>query len=231
MNRSSKICAAPGMTMMAALLSVAVAAPAAAQEEDTHVTPSAGSAGGASKQVFVPADFARFAPKNAYDMLVQVPGFSIRDNDDLRGLGQATGNVLFNGERPSNKSDDMYTQLSRISVGDVERIEIVDGATLNLPGLSGQVANIIYRADSFSGQFAWRPQFRAHHTDPLLTRGDVSISGRAGAVEYGLALNNDDSARSGAGGLTEIRDGTGSLIETRQDAWNTHYDTPKCRGG
>src|SRR3546814_11676448 len=99
---------------------------------------------------------------------------------------QATGNVLFNGERPSNKADDMYTQLSRIPGGNVERIEIVDGATLDIPGLSGQVANIVYRADGISGQFSWKPQFRPHYTDPLLTRGDGRVRGRAGAIECGI---------------------------------------------
>lgn len=183
-----------------------------------------------ARQVYTPADFARYAPNNAYDMLSQVPSFQIRDNENLRGLGQATGNVLFNGERPSNKADDMYTQLSRIPAGNVERIEIVDGATLNIPGLSGQVANIVYRAASFSGQFSWKPQFRAHYTDPLLTRGDVSVRGRTGEIEYEAALNNDDSARSGAGGPTLIYDGAGNIIERRKDIWNTHYDTPKLSG-
>lgn len=183
-----------------------------------------------ARQVYTPADFARYAPNNAYDMLSQVPSFQIRDNENLRGLGQATGNVLFNGERPSNKADDMYTQLSRIPAGNVERIEIVDGATLNIPGLSGQVANIVYRAASFSGQFSWKPQFRAHYTDPLLTRGDVSVRGRTGEIEYDAALNNDDSARSGAGGPTLIYDGAGNIIERRKDIWNTHYDTPKLSG-
>ncbi|MDR6834159.1 MULTISPECIES: TonB-dependent receptor plug domain-containing protein [unclassified Sphingopyxis] len=196
--------------------------PAAAE-----VPPSANSA---ARQVYTPADFTRYAPKNAYDMLNQVPGFSIRDNENLRGLGQATGNVLFNGERPSNKGDDMYTQLSRIPAGNVERIEIVDGATLDIPGLSGQVANIVYRADAFSGQFSWRPEFRAHYTDPLFTRADVSVRGRSGDVEYEAALNNDESARSGAGGPTLISDGTGNIIERRDDVWNTHYDTPKLSG-
>ena len=183
-----------------------------------------------ARQVYAPADFARYAPNNAYDMLVQVPGFQIRDNEQLRGLGQATGNVLFNGERPSNKADDMYTQLSRIPAGNVERIEIVDGATLDIPGLSGQVANIVYRADSFSGQFSWKPQFRAHYTDPLFTRGDVSVRGRTGEIEYEAALSNDDSARSGAGGPTTITDGAGAVIERRKDIWHTHYDTPKLSG-
>lgn len=181
----------------------------------------------AQGQVYAPADFARYAPRNAYDMLTQVPGFSIRDNDEVRGLGQATGNVLFNGTRPSTKSDDIYTLLTRIPAANVERIEIVDGAGLDIPGLSGQVANLVFRADSFSGQFSWKPQARPHYTDPLLTRGDISVRGRKGTVEYELGLNNDDSSRSGAGGPTVITNGAGEVIERRKDIWNTHQDSPK----
>lgn len=215
----------------AALSALPVAAQDATVAGDAP-PPVAASAGatGTARQVFAPADFARYAPKNAYDMLVQVPGFSIRDNENLRGLGQATGNVLFNGERPSNKADDMYTQLSRIPAENVERIEIVDGATLDIPGLSGQVANIVYRADNISGQFSWKPEFRAHYTDALFTRADVSVRGRSGQIEYEAALSNDDSARSGAGGPTLIYDGAGNIIERREDSWNTHYDTPKLSG-
>lgn len=197
--------------------------PATAAAVDTPARSAAG-------QVFTPADFTRFAPRNAYDMLVRVPGFQIRESEELRGLGQATGNVLFNGQRPSAKSDTLFTQLSRIPAATVARIEVVDGATLDLPGLSGQVANVVYKADTFSGQFSWRPEFRAHHTDPLLTRGDVSVSGRAGPVQYELSLNNDDSARSGAGGPTLIRDAAGRITERRDDVWNTHYDTPRLTG-
>ncbi|WP_447760184.1 TonB-dependent receptor plug domain-containing protein [Sphingopyxis panaciterrae] len=226
------------LVSLAAVAAAISVFPAAAQEAPvTGDTPPPASteapAGGVSRtarQVYTPADFTRYAPKNAYDMLQQVPGFAIRDNEDLRGLGLATGNVLFNGKRPSNKGDDMYTQLSRIPAGNVERIEIVDGAALDLPGLSGQVANIVYRADGVSGQFSWKPEFRAHYTDPLFTRGDISLRGRTGAIEYEVALNNDDSARSGAGGPTLITDGAGNIVERRSDIWNTHYDTPKLSG-
>ncbi|MGB3845589.1 MAG: TonB-dependent receptor plug domain-containing protein [Sphingopyxis sp.] len=223
------------LTSLSALAAVLAATPAMAQDAagDTSTpAPTQASAGGQrpTGQVYTPADFARYAPKNAYDMLIQVPGFSIRDNENLRGLGVATGNVLFNGERPSNKADDMYTQLSRIPAGDVERIDVVDGATLDLPGLSGQVANVVYRADDFSGQFSWRPEFRAYYTDRLFTRGSISVRGRTGTIEYEAALDNDDSARSGAGGLTLIRDANGNLIERRNDIWHTHYDTPKLSG-
>lgn len=226
------------LVSLVAVAAALSAVPAMAQEAaPTGDTPPpaptevpVGGISSAARQVYVPADFTRYAPNNAFDMLNQVPSFQIRDNENLRGLGQATGNVLFNGERPSNKGDDMYTQLSRIPAGNVERIEIVDGATLDLPGLSGQVANIIYRADAFSGQFSWKPEFRAHYTDPLFTRGDVSVRGRSGDVEYEVAFNNDDARRSGAGGPTLIYDGAGTTIERRRDVWNTHYDTPKLSG-
>ena len=193
---------------------------------DAQPTASAPSSG----QVYTRADFTRYAPRNAYDMLSQVPGFTIRDSEQLRGLGQATGNVLFNGQRSSNKSDSMYTLLTRIPADNVERIEILDGASLDIPGLSGQVANIVFRANQLSGQFSWRPEFRAHFTDPLLTRGDVSVSGRRGALEYEFGLDNGDSSRSGAGGETLIYDGAGNITERRFDIWNTHYDSPKLSG-
>lgn len=221
------------MAVAAALSTPVLAQETAAPTGDTPPpapTAIAPTATSTARQVYTPADFARYAPNNAYDMLIQVPSFQIRDNENLRGLGQATGNVLFNGERPSNKADDMYTQLSRIPASNVERIEVVDGATLDIPGLSGQVANIVYRADAFSGQFSWKPEFRAHYTDPLFTRADVSVRGRTGAIEYEVALNNDDSARSGAGGPTLIYVGARNITERRKDIWNTHYDTPKLSG-
>ena len=182
------------------------------------------------RQVYTAADFTRFAPKNAYDMVRNIPGFSIRENEQLRGLGQATGNILFNGERPSNKSDFLFNQLQRISASSVKRIEIVDGGTLDVPGLSGQVANIVFEADNFSGQFEWKPQTRAHFTDPLFTRGQVSASGKSGSLEYEVGLNNDDSGRSGAGGPTEIFDGAGTRTELREDIWTSRYDSPKLSG-
>src|SRR3546814_18488881 len=65
---------------------------------------------------------------------------------------------------------------------------------------------------------------------PLLTRGDVSVRGRSGEIEYEASLNNDDSARSGAGGPTLIYDGADNIIERRKDIWHPHYDTPKLSG-
>ena len=217
-----------------AAASLIIASPAFSQEQtQTGAAPAPGAATESAAgvrgeiQVYTNADFQRYAPRNANDMLVQVPGFSIRDSEDLRGLGQASGNVLFNMQRPSTKSDDLYALLSRIPAGNVERIEILDGASLDIPGLSGQVANIVYKADAFSGQFSWSPEYRAHFADPLLTRGNLSISGRLGSIEYEVGLNNDEARRSAAGGPTLIYDALANVIETREDVWTANYDAPK----
>lgn len=193
-------------------------------------TEVAGATRTAERAVYSLADFNRFAPRNAWDMLTQVPGFSIKESQERRGLGQATGNVLLNGTRPSNKSDDLRTQLSRIPAGTVDRIEIVDGATLDIPGLSGQVANIVFKANDMSGQFEWRPTVRAHYADPLLTRALVSMSGGVGDFQYELGLSNDDARHSAAGGPTVMRNGAGETVEQRHDVWTSNQNTPKLSG-
>jgi len=218
-------------------LAIGLAIPAWAQDsgDAPPPVPAAAPAPGTGqavegRQVYSPADFARYSPKNAYDMILNLPGFQVRENETLRGMGQQTGNVLFNGARPSNKSDLFSVQLQRIPAANVVRIEIVDGATLDIPGLSGQIANIVFKSAAFSGQYEWKPQVRPHFTDPLFTRGQVSATGTAGSLEYEIGLNNDDSGRSGAGGPTEIFDAAGNRTELREDIWTSRYDSPKLSG-
>ena len=212
---------------------VALSAPAFAQDAApaTGDAPPPVSAPAGTKRVFTPADFTRFAPRTALDMLNQVPGFSIRGEDtSSRGLGQASGNVLLNGKRVSGKSTDPVTALQAIPAGNVLRIEIVDAAEVDVPGLTGQVANVVYEAKKkFGGQFTYRPEFRVHYADPLYTRGDVSVSGTTGPVEYTVSLKNDAS-RSSAGGPTIITRGDGSLFETREDSWTGNFDQPQISG-
>jgi hypothetical protein len=138
--------------------------------------------------------------------------------------------VLLNGKRISGKSTDPVTALQAIPAGNVSRIEIVDAAEVDVPGLTGQVANVVYEAKKkVSGQFSYRPEFRAHYADPLLTRGDVSVSGTSGPIEYTVSLKNDGS-RSAAGGPTIITRGDGSLFETRDDSWTGNFDQPQISG-
>jgi hypothetical protein len=198
------------------------AAPAMADEARIEAVPVQ-----TAKRVFTPADFTQFAPRNALDMLVQVPGFSIRETEQGRGLGQADGNVLVNSKRLTSKSDGIETQLTRIPVASVERIELVDAATLDVPGLTGLVANIVAKTDAFSGQFYWSPRFRAHYAAPLWTRAEVSVSGKTGAVDYTLSLSNTGAGRGAAGGPSRITDAAGLLTEQRIDIFRYQGEAPK----
>lgn len=182
-----------------------------------------------SKRTYLPAEFAQFAPRTAYDMLSRVPGFGIKEESEERGLGDATGNVVINGQRVSGKSNDVVTELTRIPAQNVERIEIVDGATLNVPGLTGQVANVIVRSTGITGQWAYRPEFRSYYADPLLTRFEVSVSGTKGPVQYTIGLDNRGN-RSGAGGPAWIYSRTGALLESRDEEWRSNAERPRLSG-
>ena len=177
-------------------------------------------------RTYSPADFTRYAPRTALDMLEQVPGFVIREAVQERGLGQATGNVLLNGQRLSGKSNDVLTQLGQVPAGNVVRIEIRDGATLDIPGLSGQVANVVTKAGGISGQWEWRPDFRRYYTDPQLTRGSISVSGSQGPFDYTVGVDNSAN-HSGAGGGTNIYNADGSFREYRNEAWTGEIDQPR----
>jgi hypothetical protein len=189
----------------------------------TGALAQAPAAAPAVKRSYVPADFARFAPKTAYDMLNQVPGFTIISADNERGLGQASENVLINGQRVANKSGGAVDELQRVSITNVERIDIVDAASLGIAGLSGQVANVILKAErKATGQFEWKPDFRAHYSKPNLFRGSVSYNGSIGDLDYTLSLENN--AKRGAMGGDDYRvlSSTGALIERRDEAnWNS----------
>jgi len=177
-------------------------------------------------RIFMPADFTQFAPRNAFDMLQQVPGFQIKGSDEgSRGLGQADENVLINGRRLSSKSDGVRDQLGRIPAGNVVRIEIVEGATLNVPGLSGQVANVIVESSDLSGQFTWNSGFRAHNAAARLYGGEISVSGSSDDFGYTLSLSNNNW-RFGADGPIEITDAVGTITERQSSQFDGGLDNP-----
>ncbi len=182
-------------------------------------------------RTYTPADFARFAPRNALDMLNQVPGFAIVESDnERRGLGQATGNVLINGERFSGKSTDIFTELRRISAANVARIEIVDGATLNISGLTGQVANIITTNQGLSGNFVYRPQIRARRTPARLLNGEISINGSIDpATQYSLSFRND-SFRNGNAGPETVFTPAGVILDVRDEVLFVDGEQPRLSG-
>ncbi|QYJ07929.1 TonB-dependent receptor plug domain-containing protein [Qipengyuania flava] len=211
-------------------LAASFAAPAHAQDEagDSEANAVLAPPPSDGAQVFEPAYFAQFAPRNALDMVSRIPGFTISGGNDQgqRGLGQANQNVIVNGERFSSKSDSLRDQLRRIPASDVIRIEILDGNSTNVPGLTGQVANVVYTRSETSGQFRWETGFRAHNTEAQLFGGEASITGSSGALDYTISISNDNN-RFGADGPTIITDGTGALIEEQYTKLSGKFDNPK----
>jgi len=192
--------------------------------------PTAGAGATTPLRSFDPGYFDRFAPRTALDMVRQIPGFSIAEGEDRRGLGQGGSNVLINGERFSGKSNDVVSELGRIGASNVIRIELIDGATLNLPGLTGQVVNIVSKVDSLTGQFRWSPRVRFRRTDPQFLDGEVSISGKAGKIAYTLSLSND-SFRNGNAGIERVLDANGAVTDRRYEELYVDGDRPRIAAG
>ncbi|NJM49750.1 MAG: TonB-dependent receptor plug domain-containing protein [Sphingomonadales bacterium] len=181
------------------------------------------------KQIYDAALFARFVPQTAEDMVRQIPGFTITGGGGERGLGEATQNVLINGQRINGKSNDAFTLLGRTPAAAVVRIEILDGASLNIPGLSGQVLNLISENNGIKGSFGWSPRWREKIDTPWLNV-EVNLSGKLADGDFTLGLNNRNSYRAGGWGAEIVRNGAGELQYVRDFFSTFDGDNPKIAG-
>jgi hypothetical protein len=191
----------------------------------------ASAAAAAAREVYTPDDFARYAPRTALDMIERIPGFEVSGGGgggSGRGLGEATGNLLINGDRLTSKSVSTRDQLARIPADNVIRIDVVDGATLDIPGLSGRVANIIVQRGGMSGQFEWDPQVSTGTADANWIDGNVSISGSSGSIDYTLALRDGSFVR-GSAGPAIFTDAAG-LVDERLNIATTSRHQPTVSG-
>ncbi|WP_298913174.1 hypothetical protein [uncultured Algimonas sp.] len=218
------------------IVSQAVSVTAAAQTVDTLQADARTTEGGTGQTVppapadnAYPADyFALYVPRTALDMVRRIPGFQItRGDTGRRGLGQGGANILINGERLTGKTDP-FDQLSQIQAESVVEIRIRDGATLSIPGLSGQVADVtVERTRALKGTWEWNPQFR-RRLEPNLTNGELTLSGElgeAGGLTYALTLR-DYGFRSGARATETLRNADGVLFETRDEDFQNGAPQP-----
>ena len=174
---------------------------------------------------YTPADFAQFAPRTALDMVIQIPGFTISGSEDgARGFGQASENVLINGQRISSKSTTAQQALARIPAVNVATIEIVDGASLDVPGLSGQVANITASSAGISGTWSFHQRYR-ENLPPVYDWIEASISGQSGDLSWTVGLESIPG-RGANSGRENITDGSGQLIEFREESLTSVITNP-----
>jgi len=194
------------------------AMPVCAQDQEQVIAQEQSTA-----NTYKPAFFESYAPRTALDMVRRIPGFQIDSGNNKRGLGQGGANILINGERLTGKSDP-FDQLGRITASNVVKIEIVDGASLDIPGLSGQVANVTTQTTGITGTWLWRPEWRKG-LEANLFNSEATLSGETGDLSYSVKLQ-DFSFRAGARGPETLTDAEGVLFETREEDGQNYADRP-----
>ena len=176
-----------------------------------------------TNDTYEPAYFVQYAPRNALDMVAQIPGFQLQGADNRRGLGQGGANVLVNGERLTGKTN-VGSQLSRIVAENVVRIEVKDGASLDIPGLSGQVANIVTASKGQTGTWSWAPQFRERQKTNW-GHAHLTLSGENGNLTYSAEVRNEAS-RNGDWGPETLTAADGTVFEIRDEQGRYNFDGP-----
>jgi outer membrane receptor protein involved in Fe transport len=165
-----------------------------------------------------PDFFAAYAPVTALDMVRRIPGFSIDQGEGRRGFGENAGNVLIDGDRPSTKSDDIATILSRIPASQVAFISLSEqaGADTETQG-QGQVINVVrkrtakvngtYEATIVAGtRYGFRPSL---NTSATMRRGDTSYELNFSSYSERVYGYGPEDFKTASGGLVERRSYTG----------------------
>lgn len=179
---------------------------------------SAAQAPGADgRTVYEAAYFAQFAPSNALQMVQRVPGFTLEvGNQEVRGFGQAAGNVVVNGQRPSSKSDTLETILARIPASRVARVEVGPGDLFGSEFAGKpQVVNVVTTAagglaGTFNGQLRRTYTGRVEPdvtVSALLRRGKSSFNASAGYQAFPTTEEGFDRVTAlPSGNLLEYRE-------------------------
>ncbi|MEP1231684.1 MAG: TonB-dependent receptor plug domain-containing protein, partial [Litorimonas sp.] len=206
------------------LVVVGSQSPAFAQDNSSADT-SVQAVGG-PKEIYLPDFFITFQPRTAEDMIARVPGFTVTGNDaGGRGFGQANLNLLINGRRPSSKSSGANQILGRIPADNVVQIEILDGASLDIPGLSGQVANIITKSTTkLSGNWGYSARWE-EGTAPQILEGNLSVAGSRGDLDFVLSVESRQFTVS-ENGFEQFFNGDGVQTQDRVEDINFRITRP-----
>lgn len=159
--------------------------------------------------------FETFSPRTAADMIERLPGFQLTAGSEARGLGAGGANVLINGQLITGKGETPLEQLARIPATNVVHIEIVDGETLDIPGLNGPVADIVTRGGQTSGTWRWSPEFRPRN-EATLAKGAIAVTRQSGDLTLGFGVELDQ-LRDGLYGPETLTRADGTLFETRNE--------------
>jgi Outer membrane protein beta-barrel family len=167
--------------------------------------------------------FASYSPVTALDMVRRIPGFSIEGGEGRRGFGENAGNVLIDGDRPSTKSDDIFTLLGRIPASEVDYIELTEqaGGDGEAQG-KGQIVNVVRKVSArLSGTFAANLLVGARYGVTPFGSGSATL--RRGPTSYELNFSSFSERLRGFG-PEDFKDGAAQLIERRRYLGRGTYD-------
>ncbi len=164
---------------------------------------------------YPPTFFTAMRPSTALDMINWLPGFTVEDTRDFRGLEGSTGNVLIDGKPPTSKTDTLLSVLRRIPASQVERVDLIVGGA---PGINMRgrniVANVVLKVSATSTSTITGTAIidERGRTSPQLTlTRSAKHEGVASEVSLEFTRNNAIFPGFGYGPLTR-RDGSGALI-------------------
>lgn len=195
---------------LASILAALLTAPAFAQD----VMPPEPVAQQQGVISYTPADFAAARPNTALEMISRLPGFTFDGGESVRGFAGAAGNVLIDGQRPTIKTDSLDDTLARITIDQVERIDVIRGS---VPGIDMQgqtvVANVVRKkVDTFQQVLTVRG-FMFAETGKTIPGWNYQASRRVGDHQFdmsaGRGISMDDSV--GSGFRTTVDAQTGNL--------------------
>ncbi len=201
-------------------------APLAAAEDSSQIPEGAAVA----TTSYTLASFSQFAPRTALDMVQRIPGVAISEDDDgSRGFGQASGNVLIDGQRVSGKSNGTRSALGRITAARVVRIDVADASVFGVSGLTGQAVNVVTNGQggitgSWRTEARWRDDF-----EPSLGVANVAISGGRGDFSWSAKADNSPERR-GNKGFRTISNGAGTVTEIRDEKFILYINQRSLSG-
>lgn len=166
--------------------------------------------------VFTPDFFAAYAPQSALDMVERVPGFSIDEGSDRRGFSGSAGNVLIDGARPSAKSQDLDSILTRIPAAQVARIELIRAASTGEASGQSVLVNVVRSDAAAGGSGTWEAELERSSSDRVEVRGGASYTNRLGPAEYTVGANRYIEERP-LRGFRFLRDANNALTGARAD--------------
>lgn len=177
------------------------------------------------RRVYEAGFFATYAPSNARQIVERVPGFQIEESDtEVRGFGQAAGNVVINGQRPSSKGETLETILERIPASRVARVEVGPG-DLFASEYSGkpQVVNLVLTsAGGLAGTAT--ATARRSFTGEVFPEGTLSALLKRGNSTFNASIEYDRDQTPDEGTDTITRLPNGEFVEFRKKL--NDYDDP-----